>query len=82
MVSIAVAEMWKSANLAFSLCQMLTMGAAGLLEVAWASSGTIAMKILPSVKRVVDFNVKIRVKTDDLVADLFQAVSELTKPLS
>jgi hypothetical protein len=40
------------------------------------------MKILPSVKRVVDFNVKIRVKTDDLVADLFQAVSELTKPLS
>jgi hypothetical protein len=42
---------------------MLTMGAAGLLEVAWASSGTIAMKILVSVKRVVDFNVKIRVKT-------------------
>ena len=26
-VSSAVAEMWKSANLAFSLCQMLTMGA-------------------------------------------------------
>ena len=28
------------------------------------------MKILGSVKRVVDFNVKIRVKTDYLVADL------------
>jgi len=27
LVSSAVAEMWKSANLAFSLCQMLTMGA-------------------------------------------------------
>jgi alkylation response protein AidB-like acyl-CoA dehydrogenase len=26
LVSSAVAEMWKSANLAFSLCQMLTMG--------------------------------------------------------
>jgi len=33
-VSSALAEMWKSAKLAFSLCQMLTMGAAGLFEVA------------------------------------------------
>jgi len=33
-VSSALAEMWKSANLAFSLCQMLTTGAAGLFKVA------------------------------------------------
>ena len=31
-VSSAVAEMWKSANLAFSLCQMLTMGAVEALS--------------------------------------------------
>jgi alkylation response protein AidB-like acyl-CoA dehydrogenase len=27
LVSTAVLEMWKSSNLAFSLCQMLTLGA-------------------------------------------------------
>jgi alkylation response protein AidB-like acyl-CoA dehydrogenase len=31
LLSSAVAEMWKSANLAFSLCQMLTLGAVELL---------------------------------------------------
>lgn len=32
LVSTAVLEMWKSANLAFSLCQMLTLGAVAAIE--------------------------------------------------
>jgi acyl-CoA dehydrogenase len=44
-VSSAVAEMWKSANLAFSLCQMLTMGAVHALEEH--ASDEIKQRFLP-----------------------------------
>ncbi|KAF1043893.1 acyl-CoA dehydrogenase [Xylophilus sp.] len=40
LVSTAVAEMWKSANLAFSLCQMLTLGAVEAI----AHHGSAALK--------------------------------------
>ncbi|MDO8348070.1 MAG: acyl-CoA dehydrogenase [Rugosibacter sp.] len=33
-ISVAVQEMWKAANMAFSLCPMLTMGAVEALELA------------------------------------------------
>ncbi len=46
-VSSAVAEMWKSANLAFSLCQMLTMGAVAAL--AHHASETIQQRYLPKM---------------------------------
>ena len=47
LVSSAVAEMWKSSNLAFSLCQMLTMGAVEALDasrVRRTASGAICRK--------------------------------------
>ncbi len=46
-VSSAVAEMWKSANLAFSLCQMLTMGAVEAL--AHHASGALKQRFLPKM---------------------------------
>ncbi|HEY0182932.1 MAG TPA: acyl-CoA dehydrogenase [Rhodopila sp.] len=45
LVSSAVAEMWKSANLAFSLCQMLTMGAVQAL--AHHASADLQARFLP-----------------------------------
>ena len=45
LVSSAVAEMWKSANLAFSLCQMLTIGAVEAL--AHHASDEIKARYLP-----------------------------------
>ena len=47
LVSSAVAEMWKSANLAFSLCQMLTMGAVEAL--ANHASDTLKQRFLPKM---------------------------------
>ena len=47
LVSSAVAEMWKSANLAFSLCQMLTMGAVQAL--AHHASDEIKQRCLPKM---------------------------------
>jgi alkylation response protein AidB-like acyl-CoA dehydrogenase len=47
LVSSAVAEMWKSANLAFSLCQMLTMGAVQAL--AHHASDEIKQRFLPKM---------------------------------
>jgi alkylation response protein AidB-like acyl-CoA dehydrogenase len=44
-VSSAVAEMWKSANLAFSLCQMLTMGAVEAL--AHHASDVLRQRYIP-----------------------------------
>ncbi len=46
-VSSAVAEMWKSANLAFSLCQMLTMGAVEAL--AHHASDELKQRFLPKM---------------------------------
>jgi alkylation response protein AidB-like acyl-CoA dehydrogenase len=46
-VSSAVAEMWKSANLAFSLCQMLTIGAVAAL--AHHASDAIRQRYLPKM---------------------------------
>jgi len=46
-VSSAVAEMWKSANLAFSLCQMLTMGAVEAL--AHHASDALKQRFLPKM---------------------------------
>ena len=46
-VSSAVAEMWKSSNLAFSLCQMLTMGAVAAL--AHHASDAIQQRYLPKM---------------------------------
>jgi 3-(methylthio)propanoyl-CoA dehydrogenase len=46
-VSSAVAEMWKSANLAFSLCQMLTIGAVHALE--HHASDDIKLRFLPKL---------------------------------
>ena len=46
-VSGAVAEMWKSSNLAFSLCQMLTMGAVAAL--AHHASDAIQQRFLPKM---------------------------------
>ena len=45
LVSGAVAEMWKSANLSFSLCQMLTMGAVQAL--AHHASEELKQRFLP-----------------------------------
>jgi 3-(methylthio)propanoyl-CoA dehydrogenase len=47
LVSSAVAEMWKSANLAFSLCQMLTMGAVHAL--ANHASDALQQRFLPKM---------------------------------
>jgi 3-(methylthio)propanoyl-CoA dehydrogenase len=47
LVSSAVAEMWKSANLAFSLCQMLTMGAVQAL--AHHASDELKQRFLPKM---------------------------------
>ena len=47
LVSSAVAEMWKSANLSFSLCQMLTMGAVQAL--AHHASDEIKQRFLPKM---------------------------------
>ena len=47
LVSSAVAEMWKSANLAFSLCQMLTMGAVEALVNH--ASATLKQRFLPKM---------------------------------
>jgi 3-(methylsulfanyl)propanoyl-CoA dehydrogenase len=47
LVSSAVAEMWKSANLAFSLCQMLTMGAVEALVNH--ASDTLKQRFLPKM---------------------------------
>ena len=47
LVSSAVAEMWKSANLAFSLCQMLTMGAVEAL--AHHASDELKARYLPKM---------------------------------
>ncbi|MGA8293795.1 MAG: acyl-CoA dehydrogenase N-terminal domain-containing protein, partial [Rhodoplanes sp.] len=47
LVSSAVAEMRKSANLAFSLCQMLTMGAVQAL--AHHASGELKQRFLPKM---------------------------------
>ena len=47
LVSSAVAEMWKSANLAFSLCQMLTMGAVEAL--AHHASDELKQRFLPKM---------------------------------
>ena len=44
-VSSAVAEMWKSANLSFSLCQMLTMGA--VQAIAHHASEELKQRYLP-----------------------------------
>jgi alkylation response protein AidB-like acyl-CoA dehydrogenase len=46
-VSSAVAEMWKSANLSFSLCQMLTLGAVQAL--AHHASDDIQQRYLPKL---------------------------------
>jgi alkylation response protein AidB-like acyl-CoA dehydrogenase len=46
-VSSAVAEMWKSANLAFSLCQMLTMGAVEAL--AHHASAELQNRFIPKM---------------------------------
>jgi alkylation response protein AidB-like acyl-CoA dehydrogenase len=46
-VSAAVAEMWKSSNLAFSLCQMLTLGAVAAL--AHHASDAIRERYLPKM---------------------------------
>ena len=47
LVSSAVAEMWKSANLAFSLCQMLTIGAVQAL--AHHASNELQERFLPKM---------------------------------
>jgi len=47
LVSSAVAEMWKSANLSFSLCQMLTMGAVQAL--AHHASEELQQRYLPKM---------------------------------
>ena len=47
LVSSAVAEMWKSANLSFSLCQMLTMGAVHAL--AHHASDELQQRYLPKM---------------------------------
>ena len=47
LLSSAVAEMWKSANLAFSLCQMLTIGAVEAL--AHHASDDIKARLLPKM---------------------------------
>lgn len=47
LVSSAVAEMWKSANLAFSLCQMLTLGAVEAL--AHHGSEELKQQFLPNM---------------------------------
>jgi alkylation response protein AidB-like acyl-CoA dehydrogenase len=47
LVSSAVAEMWKSANLAFSLCQMLTMGA--VQAIAHHASDDLRRRFLPKM---------------------------------
>lgn len=44
-VSSAVAEIWKSANLSFSLCQMLTMGA--VQAIAHHASEDLKQRYLP-----------------------------------
>ena len=47
LLSSAVAEMWKSANLAFSLCQMLTIGAVEAL--AHHASDELKKRFLPKM---------------------------------
>jgi len=47
LLSSAVAEMWKSANLAFSLCQMLTIGAVEAL--AHHASDELKSRFLPKM---------------------------------
>jgi alkylation response protein AidB-like acyl-CoA dehydrogenase len=47
LLSSAVAEMWKSANLAFSLCQMLTLGAVEAL--AHHASDDLKARFLPKM---------------------------------
>ncbi len=47
LLSSAVAEMWKSANLAFSLCQMLTIGAVEAL--AHHASDELKARFLPKM---------------------------------
>ena len=47
LMSSAVAEMWKSANLSFSLCQMLTMGAVQAL--AHHASDALQQRYLPKM---------------------------------
>ncbi len=47
LVGTAVEEMWKSANLAFSLCPMLTSGAFEALEIA--GSDAVKRKFLPNM---------------------------------
>ena len=47
LLSSAVAEMWKSANLAFSLCQMLTLGAVEAL--AHHASDELKARFLPKM---------------------------------
>jgi alkylation response protein AidB-like acyl-CoA dehydrogenase len=47
LIGTAVEEMWKSANLAFSLCPMLTSGAFEALEIA--GSDALKRKFLPNM---------------------------------
>ena len=47
LLSSAVAEMWKSANLAFSLCQMLTIGA--IEALAHHASDELKARFLPKM---------------------------------
>jgi alkylation response protein AidB-like acyl-CoA dehydrogenase len=47
LVSTAVLEMWKSSNLAFSLCQMLTLGA--VAAIAHHGSDALKARFLPNM---------------------------------
>jgi len=47
LVSTAVLEMWKSSNMAFSLCQMLTLGA--VEAIAHHGSETLKKRLLPNM---------------------------------
>ena len=47
LVSTAVLEMWKSSNMAFSLCQMLTLGA--VEAIAHHGSDTLKQRFLPNM---------------------------------
>ncbi|ACB35850.1 acyl-CoA dehydrogenase domain protein [Leptothrix cholodnii SP-6] len=47
LVSTAVLEMWKSANMAFSLCQMLTLGA--VEAIAHHGSAVLKQRFLPKM---------------------------------
>jgi 3-(methylthio)propanoyl-CoA dehydrogenase len=47
LLSTAVLEMWKSSNMAFSLCQMLTLGAVAALESH--ASPALRQRFLPSM---------------------------------